>query len=162
MPRLRDDQCYQIVKAVDVGPILSAWDRLPFFSINHNLDGSDPNKPPCDVVLQDKYPPEIREFIVGLALGGRLGRSVIRRLDPGRGIPAHTDAWMPGELNWRRFQVPLVTHPDIVMCWRDYAVTVHLEVGKLYEVRFDRTHEVINPTASYRTHLQIDQIDATI
>ena len=162
MPRLQSDQCYQIVGAVDVAPVLAVWDRLAFLSINYHLDGSDTNKPACDVVLSDKFPAEVKALIDGLGLGGTLGRAVIRRLPPHRGIPLHVDAWMPNELNWRRFQVPLITHPDIVMRWPDDDVAVHLEVGNVYEVRYDRPHEVVNPTAIGRTHIQVDQIEATI
>lgn len=162
MPGLRSDQCCQIVKSVDVGPILAIWDRLPFMSINYHLDGSDPNKPACDVVLENKFPPEVKDFVAGLGLGGQTGRVVMRRLPIKRGIPAHVDAWMPGETNWRRFQIPLITHPDIRMRWPDEGVDVHLEVGHVYEVRYDRLHEVVNPTEIQRTHMQIDQVDATI
>lgn len=162
MPKLADQECFQVVKPVNVEPVVAILDRLQFVSINYHLPTPDPNKPPCAVVLQDKFPAELKALIESLELGGRLGRAVLRRLDPGRGIPAHTDAWMPSEANWRRFQVPLVSHPDIKMRWPDDGVEVHLQPGFLYEVRFDRTHEVVNPTDCARTHLQLDQIDATI
>jgi hypothetical protein len=162
MPGLRDDQCYQVVKPVTVEPVVAILDRLQFVSINYHLAVPDPNKPPCAIVLENKFPPEIKQLIAELGLGGTTGRAILRRLDAGRGIPAHTDAWMPGESNWRRFQVPLVSHPDIVMRWPDDDVCVHLAPGNLYEVRFDRLHEVVNPTDVARTHLQIDQVDATI
>mgnify|MGYP001577012541 FL=1 len=55
-----------------------------------------------------------------------------------------------------------MSHPDIVMRWPDDEVEVHLAPGYLYEVRYDRLHEVVNTTASARIHLQIDQIGATI
>ncbi len=162
MPKLRDDQCYQVVATIDVEPVLSVLDRLQFVSINYHLNGSDPNKPACDIVLEDKFPTEVKAFVAGLGLGGTTGRVIMRRLPAGRGIPAHVDAWMPSEANWRRFQVPIISHPDIIMRWPDDGVAVHLAPGNLYEVRFDRTHEVLNPTDVARTHIQIDQIDATI
>lgn len=162
MPGLADQQCYQVCKAIDLAPVLSVLDRLPFVGINYHLDGSDPNKPACDVVLEGKFPPELTDFIAGLGLGGRTGRAIIRRLPPQRGIPAHVDQWMPGEANWRRFQVPLVSDPAILMRWPEDGVSVHLAPGFLYEVRYDRLHDVVNPTACARVHLQIDQIDATI
>lgn len=162
MPKLRDDQCCQVVAPVDVEPVLAVWDRLPFFSINYHLDGSDPNKPACDVVLERSFPPEVKAFLAGLGLGGRTGRAILRRLPPRRGIPAHVDQWMPGEANWRRFQIPLITHPDILMRWPSDGVSVHLAPGFIYEVRFDRLHEVVNPTDVQRTHLQVDQVDASI
>jgi len=162
MSGLGDDQCYQVVAQVDVAPVLSILDRLPFMSINYHLDGTDPNKPACDVVLKASFPPELNEFVAGLGLGGTTGRVILRRLPPNRGIPAHVDAWMPGEINWRRFQIPIVTHQDILMRWPNDNVAVHLEVGNIYEVRYDRLHDVINPTAVARVHMQVDQVDATI
>lgn len=162
MPGLADHQCYQVCKPVDLEPVLPILDRLPFFAINGHVVPPDPNKPPCSVALYDKFPPEIRAWIGDLGLGGMVGRALFRRLDPGQSIPVHTDAWMPGELNWRRFQVPFTSHPDIRMRWPDDGVCVHLAPGFLYEVRYDRPHEVIHPAPVARTHLQIDQIDATI
>lgn len=162
MPGLRSDQCYQVIKPVNVEPVVAILDRLQFVSINYHLPTPDPNKPPCAIILENKFPPEIKQLIAELGLGGKPGRAILRRLDAGRGIPAHTDAWMPGEANWRRFQVPLVSHPDILMRWPDDGVEVHLVPGNLYEVRFDRAHEVVNPTDCARIHLQVDQIDATI
>lgn len=161
MGRLRDDQCYQRLGPAHIAPVLAVWDRLPFFYANQ---GGDPAKGqvPCHVVLADKFPPELRALVASLNLGGSQGRAILRKLDPYQGIPAHVDAWMPAEANWRRFQVPLVSHPDIVMRWPDDGVAVHLALGSFYEVRFDRLHEVVNPTDTARTHLQIDQIDATI
>ena len=162
MPGLRSDQCFQIVGPVDVSPIVALMDRLPFMSINYHLDGSDPNKPACDVVLENKFPPPLQAFVAGLGLGGKTGRVILRRLPPYRGIPRHVDAWMPGETDWRRFQIPMVTHPDIRMIWPDDGADVHLAVGSIYEVRYDRTHEVVNPTAVARVHMQVDQVGATI
>lgn len=153
-------ECYRLVKPIDIGPVLRILDRLQFVSISQG--STDPNKPPCDVVLQDKFPPELLAFIQGLELGGSLGRAIIRRLDAYAGVPAHIDTWMPAEVNWRRFQAPLVSHPDIKMRWPDDGVELHLEPGNLYEVCFSRLHDVVNPTDRQRTHLQIDQIDATI
>ena len=159
---MNDSEVYRLIKPVDIEPVLSVWDRLPFIYANPHGSRDDPKKMPCYVVLQVSLPAEVNAFIEGLGLGGRLGRALIRKLDPYQGIPPHVDEWMPQEANWRRFQVPLVSHPDIKMRWPDDGVEVHLQPGFLYEVRFDRTHEVVNPTDCARTHIQIDQIDATI
>lgn len=156
------EEVYRLIKPVDIEPVLQIWDRLPFIYANPGGRRDDPKKMPCHVVLQVSLPPEVNAFISGLGLGGRLGRALIRKLDPHQGIPPHVDEWMPSEANWRRFQLPLVSHPDIKMRWPDDGVEVHLQPGFLYEVRFDRTHEVVNPTDCARTHLQVDQIDATI
>lgn len=161
MPGLSADQCYAVLGPVDIAPVLAVWDKLPFFYANQ---GGDPNKGqvPCHVVLANKFPPELKALVASLKLGGEPGRMILRKLSAFQGIPPHTDTWMPGEMSWRRFQVPLVTHPDIKMRWPDDGVEVHLEAGRLYEVRYDRRHEVLNPTGTARTHLQIDQVDATI
>lgn len=151
-------ECYRAIKPVDLGPILPLMDRLPFVSVG----GSSAEKYKCDVVLSSHFPPELRALIAGLELGGELARAVVRRLCPHQSIPPHVDQWMPAQADWRRFQVPLVSHPDIVMRWPDDDVAIHLAPGFLYEVRFDRLHEVINLTDVARTHLQIDQVNATI
>jgi hypothetical protein len=114
------------------------------------------------VVLMAHFPPEVHALIGALDLGGHLARAVIRKLTPRQSIPPHVDAWMPQEANWRRFQVPLVSHPDIRMRWPDDGVDVYLEPGYLYEVRFDRMHEVVHGADVERIHLQVDQVDATI
>jgi hypothetical protein len=154
--------CFRLIKPVDIAPVLAIMDRLPFFTANAGGNPADPKAMPCDVVLSDKFPAELKTLIAGLDLGGDLARAVIRRLAPFQGIPPHVDDWMPQETDWRRFQLPLVTHPGIKMRWPDDGVEVHLAAGNLYEVRFDRMHEVVNPTDCARTHLQIDQINATI
>ena len=159
---MNENEVYRLIGSVDINPVLAVWDRLPFFLANPNGDRADPKKMPCRVVLQAKFPAEVTALIESLGLGGRLGRALIRQLDPHQGIPPHVDEWMPQEMQWRRFQVPLKSHPDIVMRWPDDDVSVHLAPGNLYEVRFDRKHEVVNNTDVARSHLQIDQIDAVI
>lgn len=149
-------ECCRAIKPVDIGPVLSVMDRLQFVGVG----GSSPDKYKCDVLLAPHFPPELHALIDGLDLGGRTARAILRRLAPRQSIPPHVDKWMPNEANWRRFQLPLITHPDIVMRWPDDGVAVHLEAGILYEVRFDRLHEVINNADVPRVHLQIDQITA--
>ena len=152
------NKCYRTIKPINIGPVLSIMDRLNFVGVG----GTSPGKYKCDVVLASHFPPEIKDLIANLGLGGELARAVVRKLGPRQSIPPHVDAWMPAEADWRRFQVPLVSHPDIKMRWPDDGVDVHLEPGFLYEVRFDRRHQVVNPTDTERTHLQIDQVNATI
>ncbi len=160
MARLGDSQCYQIVKAVDVTPVLACLDRLSWYGVPG--DARDPNKPPCTVALAASWPREIHDWIAGLDLGGTPGRYIIRKLAPGQHIPRHVDAWMPGEMDWRRFQIPLVTEPAVIMGWPEDGVHVHLETGFVYEVRYDRPHEVIQGGSGDRIHLQIDQVGATV
>lgn len=149
--------CYQVIKRVELGPVLSILDRLPFFHANQSSA-----KYPCYVLLKSQFPPELNQLVESLELGGHQARAMLRKLLPRQSIPPHVDDWMPKEADWRRFQVPLVTHPDIKMRWPDDGIEVHLEPGFLYEVRFDRLHEVVNNTDCERVHLQIDQVAATI
>jgi len=160
VPRLTPSQCYQVCKPVNLGPVLAILDRLQFVWVNKG--STDVYKTPSRIVKPDTFPAELKQLIADLELGGRPGRHMIRELMPRQSIAPHIDTWMPAEANWRRFQLPITSHPDIVMRWPDDDVSVHLEPGWLYEVRFDRTHEVIHPADCARLHLQIDQIDATI
>lgn len=161
MPRLPDNRCYQIVREdVDVAPIAAMLDSLSWYGVPG--DPRDPNKPPCSVVLPDKFPPAVEQFIASLDLGGECARAIIRKLAPGQDIPLHVDAWMPQELDWRRFQVPIVTQPDVVMGWPSDKTWLHLSPGYVYEVRYDRPHEVTASKIGPRVHLQIDQIGATV
>lgn len=146
------------VKAVDIAPVRGVLQGLSFVAVGR----SSPEKYKCDVVLSQHFPAEVKTLLCGLDLGGQMARAVIRKLAPGQSIPPHIDAWMPSEVHWRRFQIPIVSHPDIKMRWPDDGVEEHLEPGYLYEVRFDRTHEVVNDTEHSRVHLQIDSVNATI
>lgn len=160
MPRLLESECYREVAAVNLEPVLAILDRLPFVSVNQG--STEVYKTPARVVKPDQFPAELKQLIANLGLGGRAGRHMIRELGPRQSIAPHVDAWMPKEADWRRFQLPLTSHPDIIMRWPDDDVSVHLAPGWLYEVRFDRTHEVVHGADVARLHLQIDQIDATI
>jgi len=156
--RLTDSEVYRQIKSVDLAPTLSVLDALPYVAVGQ----SSPDKYKCDVILRGAFPKEVHDLIAGLDLGGETARAVIRRLRPGQHIPPHIDQWMPQEADWRRFQVPLVSHPDVIMAWPDDDVAVHLEPGFLYEVRFDRKHQVTHNGDVDRVHLQIDQVGATI
>jgi hypothetical protein len=114
-------------------------------------------------LLEVHFTPLIKKFIESLDLGGRQARAVFRKLDKKQGIAAHTDKWMPEELDWHRFQLPIVTHPSILMRWPNDGVELHLEPGCLYEVNYNKMHEVVNDQDEVeRIHLQIDQVDSTI
>src|SRR4051812_23192563 len=112
----------RLVKSVNIGPALQSLGRLEFVSVG---DGTV-NKPFCSVVLQDKFTPELHELMDGLGLPGTLARVILRRLEPGQNIPPHVDDWMPQEAAWRRYQLPLLTNPDITMRWPEDGVSVHL------------------------------------
>jgi len=156
--RLAANEVYRQIKPVDHLPALAVLPQLSYVSVGH----SAPGKYKCDVVLKETFPPQVWGLIESLDLGGTLARVVIRRLEPRQHIPPHVDDWMPAEADWRRFQVPLVSHPAIRMRWPDDGVEVHLAPGWLYEVRFDRLHEVVNEADVERIHLQVDQVNATI
>ena len=152
------NECFRAIKAVDIGPVLPLVAGLPYVGAGQ----SSATKYKCDVVLSSHFPAVLWSLIDGLELGGTLARAVLRRLAPRQSIPPHVDDWMPAEANWRRFQVPLVTSRTIIMRWPDDRQQVHLEAGWLYEVRFDRMHEVVNGWDGERVHLQVDQVDAAI
>ena len=153
------NDCYRLIKKVDIEAILPLMDRLPFFQANQ---GSQ-EKCACKACIDTQFPPELKDFIKGLELGGRQARAVLRMLPRKQGIPPHQDKWMGEGQDWKRFQLPIVTHPSILMRWPDDQVELHLEAGTLYEVNFNKTHEVINDQDDVeRIHLQIDQIDSTI
>ena len=158
MARLAANEVYRQIKPVDLVPALAVLPQLSYVSVGH----SAPGKYRCDVVLKAAFPAEVWALIDALDLGGDIARVVIRRLAPRQHIPPHVDDWMSQEADWRRFQVPLVSDPAIRMRWPDDGVEVHLVPGWLYEVRFDRLHEVINEADVERIHLQIDQVNATI
>lgn len=151
-------QVYRVIKPVDLSSVLPTLDTMQFVAVNQS--STDCRKSPCEVVLPDKFTPEFRGFIDGLGLGGTQGRAILRRLAPRQGMAPHIDEWLPA--NWRRFQVPLVSHPAITMRWPDESMEIHLAPGWLYEVRVDCAHEVINKADVPRVHLQIDQLNATI
>jgi hypothetical protein len=154
---LRRDECYRQIKPVEIGPVLTVLDRLQFVAVGQSAAG----KYRCDVAFAS-FPPELLALISGLGLGGHQARAVVRKLQPRQAIPLHTDSWMPQERDWRRFQVPLVTDQSVVMRWPADGQEAHLATGHLYEVRFDRPHEVVNGWDGERLHLQVDQVNATI
>lgn len=145
---------YRRIKPVDIGGILEVIGALEF--------ADSGNK--CALVTKpgSAAPEPLLNMVRGLELGGTFKRMFCRKLNPYQGIDAHIDDWILPEWNLRRFQVPLTSHPDIIMRWPDDEIEVHLEPGYLYEVRYDRMHEVVNKTPHARIHIQIDQLNATI
>ena len=154
---------YRLIKPVDIGPVLQLRDRFQFTPFSQYSHGKHPRQVDCSVVLEKDFPPGLKDFITNLELGGRQARAVLRMLPRKQGIPPHTDNCVPSEYNWRRFQLPIITHPGIIMRWPENKVELHLEQGILYEVNVKETHEIINNQDEVeRIHLQIDQINATI
>ena len=158
--RLSAGESYRRIKPVDISGVLPLLDGLPWFHVNQ--EGKTPDAYGCDVVLKQQFPAQVFEVIDSLALGGTLARAVLRRLEPRQSIPLHVDTWMPAGMDWRRFQVPLVSDNFVVMQWSDDGRAVWLEPGFLWEVRYETPHEVVNCSDAPRIHLQIDVVDATI
>lgn len=107
-------------------------------------------------------PSWVQDFVSGLHLGGKAVRALLRLLPAGQGIPLHIDEPMFGNKSERRFHVPLVTHPDVVMRWPDDNVEVHLEAGWLYEVDYSRRHEIVHRASIGRVHLQVNVVGAEV
>lgn len=151
-----DGEVYRCIKPVDLAPVLGVLQNVRYFRSGQT------GKYAADVCLPHDLPEQVWQLIANLELGGTVARAILRRLSPRQNIPPHVDDWMQAESDWRRFQVPLVSHPNIRMRWPLDNVEVHLKPGFLYEVRYDRLHEVTHDADCERIHLQIDQVNATI
>jgi hypothetical protein len=163
MPALRPDQCWQDFGPLDIGPALAELYRLPFRATN--MGSTKPTKCPCFTVPAGAPLPDAVVALIDTViakLGGETARFVLRKLGPRQGMAPHIDAILPAETDWRRFQLPLLTDPKIVMRWTEDGQELHLAAGHLYEVRVDRLHEVVNAADVERVHLQIDQVGATL
>lgn len=148
---------YQNLGPVDIAPLLAALPLLAFTRIQI----STRTKAQCLGVL-DPLPKVFKTFVDALKLGGDTQKLFIRRLLPFSEIHPHIDGMSIQQVDLRRFHVPLESDPLTVMRWPDDQVEVHLEPGFLWEVCFSRLHQVVNPVEYYRTHLQIDQVGATV
>lgn len=163
MPALGSDQCWQIVGSVDIGPAAAALSQVKF--VPANVGSTNSRKCPCHVVPPGYPLPRALEDLVDTAigiLGGETQRFLFRKLMPGQGMAPHTDELLPAETGWRRFQVPIVSDPAIIMCWPEDDEGIHLAPGIIYEVRVNRLHSVVNCAKIERVHLQIDQTGATV
>ena len=157
---LEAHECYRNLGPVEIEPVVRELDALRFVDSGGVCAWvTDP---------KSKAPASLVALVRSLGLGGRSARMFCRRLAPGQSIAPHADSEIQHEGSrlkagdWRRFHVPLKSHPQIKMRWPEDGQELHLEPGWLYEVRYDRTHEVVNPTLCERIHIQIDQVGATI
>ena len=148
---------YRNLGPVNIAPLLAVLPLLKF----EEIQISTRNAEKCFGVLGD-LPEVFTTFVNSLGLGGETRKLFIRRLKPFTGIYPHIDEMSAQVPDLRRFHVPLVSDPEVIMRWPDDEVQVHLEPGFVWEVNFTRMHQVLNPTACQRTHLQIDQIGATV
>ena len=154
---LAEHEVCKRIKLVDISPVLRVVDQLEF---------EDSGGKCAWVTKRDSAAPrELQILLATLGLGGEARRVFCRKLPPRVGIAPHVDDY---EAEWkiggilRRFHIPLLSDPRVRMCWPNDGIEVYLEPGYLWEVRFDRLHEVIHEADSPRIHLQIDQVNATI
>lgn len=108
--------------------------------------------------------PWLREFVKTLPLGEGHRIALIRILRPEQPIPPHVDRDIKDGVPQRRYQLPLVTHPDVRMTWITLSgerESYHLQAGHLYEVDYRKTHEVENHSSIDRVHIQIDVLEDT-
>lgn len=148
-------EVYRRVGPVDISSLLKIVDTLAFEDTgNLNAQTTPAGSVP---------PSELVDVIKQIPLGGHAIKWVCRKLAPYQGIALHDDCGVLKRIgDFRRFHIPIITHPYIMMHWPEDYVWFHLAVGWQYEIRIDRPHEVINDTGSERIHIQIDQIGATI
>jgi hypothetical protein len=99
-----------------------------------------------------------RPFVESLNPEGAVTFICLRKLPPYQNIPPHIDNWGNTPNRGKRYHVPLVTHPDVKMCWPDDGVSVHMEAGWLYEVCFLRLHEVVHLAPVDRIHLHYNVV----
>jgi hypothetical protein len=154
MAGLKPHECFRRIKPINLDPVLAVVCKLEFADSGGK----------CAWVTKrgSIAPPELIMLVRDCGLGGEAKRLFCRKLMPRQCIAPHVDDWIPSEIDWRRFHIPLITHPSIVMRWPADEIEVHLEPGFLWEVRYDRLHEVVNNADCERIHVQIDQANATI
>lgn len=85
--------------------------------------------------------------------GVRLGRAMITRLAPGKGIAPHADQGPPAEY-YERYQIALQCLPGCVMRIGDE--TVAMQAGDVWWVDNRKEHEVRNGSADDRIVLIVD------
>jgi len=110
----------------------------------------------------EPVPSWVLSFVARLPLKGQVLRTVLRKLQPGEGIPPHIDPIVQAHprLVEHRYHVPLVTHPLVTMRWPIEQIEVHLAAGCLYEVNHNqKIHEVIQHAPIDRVHLCIDTVE---
>lgn len=107
--------------------------------------------------LANPLPDWVPAFIASLQLPGVVLKVDLRKLPAGQGIPPHIDpkVHQSALVQEHRYQVPLVTHPDVTMRWPEDGVEAHLAAGQVYEVDFTRLHEIVHRAPVDRVHLQI-------
>ena len=144
IPEPLGDRCYQRIMPVKIDWVLPLLETTTF---------SDTGGPNAWIAR----PSWLTQLYDSLALDGTMVFALARKLPPYQGLPPHTDLWGNVPNTGRRFHVPLVTDPRVVMRWPNDHEEVHLEAGWLWEVDYKRLHEVVNlsPTARIHAHFNV-------
>lgn len=140
-------ECYRRLCRVDISELLT---KLP--AVNF-VDTGGPNG-----WLAAPKPDWLVPFIKTLT-NEPFTFPMIRKLPAYQGLPPHKDHWGNLPNVGRRMHVPLVSHPDVVMCWPDDGVEVHLEPGWLWEVNFLKLHAVRHMAPVDRVHLHFNVVE---
>ncbi len=119
-------------------------------------DAYDDFDPPIQPTLWLDQSPYLRQVLAEFRT--LIGRARLMRLEPGEGVPMHTD----NQQYWRRHtrvHVPVVTHPDVKFHCDD--TVVHMAAGEAWTFDNRRLHKVVNETPVRRIHLTMDTFGST-
>ena len=81
-------------------------------------------------------------------------RMVIHMIPAGHIIEVHKDGQSPE--GTMRYHFPLQTHPDCKVFWPEHKQGVHMEIGIVYQFRYQELHCVTNYTDVDRYHFIAD------
>jgi hypothetical protein len=117
---------------------------------------NDDLEPPMQATYQLRRCPYIMQVLAHFKT--LLGRARLMRLEPGAGVPPHSDI----HYYWRsrtRVHIPVVTHRDIRFHCGDQSV--HMAAGEAWTFDNYRSHKVVNETPTRRIHLTFDTYGST-
>lgn len=137
--------CYRKIRPVDISGILRLLPEVKF------EDTGGPNG-------WIARPAWMAGFIESLNPEGRVTFTLLRKLPPFQNLPPHVDSYNNVPNIGKRFHVPLLTHPEVVMRWPNDDVEVHLEAGWLWEVCYTKLHEVAHRASVDRVHLHFNVV----
>lgn len=140
------NDCYQKIRPVDISEILPLLPSVNFV----NTGGTN------GWVARPEW---LHDFIASLKPEGRVTFTCLRKLPAYQNIPPHIDSWENIPNLGIRYHVPLLTHPDVKMCWPDDGVEVHMEAGWLWSVNFHKLHEVRHLAPIDRIHLHFNVVE---
>jgi len=90
---------------------------------------------------------------------GKVGRSMIIRLNPNSEIPVHHDEGYYLEKS-HRVHVPILTFPEVIFTVGNEKI--HMKEGECYEINNMNKHSVVNGSSSERIHLLLDIIPSEL